>query len=295
MNAPVAIVILLIAAVAGITVAMSIDFVQAGERGVTTHWGGVNLDESPRHEGLNWKTPFQDNIVHINVQTQKYPKVPETISPDAGDDQPRGIRIAGTSKDVQDVFTEGVAIYHLNGDMVTHLFKNIGTDYRSEIIEPLFKQIAKQTMAEYTAVEQVQKREQLKDNIKERLAHALINLDQCKNCIILEDIAITDLDFSPEFSAAIERKQVAEEDAKTQYNLVEEKKAIAEQARQTAQGQADAKAIEAEGEARYIQTINDAIENNPGFLEWYKIARWSGNLPLVVGEDNIPLVNIPMK
>ena len=40
--------------------------------------------------------------------------------------------------------------------------------------------------------------------------------------------------------------------------------------------------------------INDALSNNPYYLEWLKIQKWDGILPLVTGGDGAtPFIEIP--
>ena len=58
-------------------------------------------------------------------------------------------------------------------------------------------------------------------------------------------------------------------------------------------GIAQANIAEAAGEAEAINIINQALSNNPFYLEWLKIQKWDGILPLVVGEGGTPFIQIP--
>ena len=58
-------------------------------------------------------------------------------------------------------------------------------------------------------------------------------------------------------------------------------------------GIAQANIAEASGEAEAINIINQALSNNPFYLEWLKIQKWDGILPLVVGQDGTPFIQIP--
>merc|ERR1719346_658016 len=78
--------------------------------------------------------------------------------------------------------------------------------------------------------------------------------------ILLEDVAITHLNFSPEYEKAVESKQVALQQAERAKYLVlkaqeDKKKTI----------------IHAEGERQSAQMIGDAIKANPGFIELRRI------------------------
>jgi len=51
---------------------------------------------------------------------------------------------------------------------------------------------------------------------------------------------------------------------------------------------------QANGEAEAISIINQALANNPQYLEWLKTQAWDGKLPLVVGEGGTPFISIPV-
>ncbi len=78
--------------------------------------------------------------------------------------------------------------------------------------------------------------------------------------IILDDVSITELSFSPQYSAAVEAKQVAQQEAQRAVFLVER----AKQERQQ-------KIVQAEGEAESARLIGQAIGNNPGYLKLRKL------------------------
>ncbi|KAF4689803.1 Prohibitin-2, subunit of the prohibitin complex (Phb1p-Phb2p) [Perkinsus olseni] len=77
--------------------------------------------------------------------------------------------------------------------------------------------------------------------------------------LILDDVAIVDLAFSPEYAGAVEQKQVAQQQAeKAKYQVLkaqEMKKNII---------------IKAQGEMESAKMIGSAIQNNPGFVELRK-------------------------
>ena len=60
-----------------------------------------------------------------------------------------------------------------------------------------------------------------------------------------------------------------------------------------AEGVAAANIAQANGEAKAIKIINEALSTNPQYLEWLKTQQWDGKLPLVVGEGGTPFISIP--
>ena len=79
--------------------------------------------------------------------------------------------------------------------------------------------------------------------------------------IILDDVSITHLDFSPQYRAAVEAKQVAQQDAERAKYVVE--KAIQE--KRTIK----AKAL---GEAESARLIGNSIRENPGFIQLRRLS-----------------------
>jgi len=84
-----------------------------------------------------------------------------------------------------------------------------------------------------------------------------------QNDLVMIDFLLRDIHFSDEYAAAVEQKQIAEQQAQQAKLVVEQKKQEAEQARQVAQGSADAVVISAKGaaEARLIQAQAEAQAN----------------------------------
>uniref|UniRef100_A0A671T9S6 Prohibitin n=1 Tax=Sinocyclocheilus anshuiensis TaxID=1608454 RepID=A0A671T9S6_9TELE len=78
--------------------------------------------------------------------------------------------------------------------------------------------------------------------------------------IILDDVAITELSFSKEYTAAVEAKQVAQQEAQRAQFFVEKAK---QEQRQ--------KIIQAEGEAQAAKMLGEAVTKNPGYLKLRRI------------------------
>lgn len=277
-TAAIGVLLIIVLAICIVTVVMSIAFVGAGERAVVTHWGAVNTEEVPRQPGMMFKTPFQDNVYFLSVQTQKYPHETDNIS----DTEDQGIKIGSTSKDIQDVFTEVIINYHLNGEAVNRLYANIGIDYASTVIEPNLKQTVKEVMAKYTATELVTNRQAVSMAIEDDLRASLSGLEQCKNCIILESVSIVGLSFTDQFSKAIEDKVTAIQKADQARNDLERIKIEAEQA-----------VALAEGQALSITVVENALAGSPNYMQWLATQKWDGKVPLVVGGESMPLIQLP--
>ena len=96
-------------------------------------------------------------------------------------------------------------------------------------------------------------------------------------------------------SDAIESKVEAEQKAQKAENDLIRIEVEARQAEAQALGTAQANIARANGEAEAIRIINQALAENPNYLDWLKTQAWDGKLPLVVGEGGTPFIQIPTR
>ena len=255
----------------GVVASSSVKIVDAGNRGILTHWNAVDLTSAPLDEGIHFVIPFQDDIVQMEVRTLKY----DTSTRSA-------------SQDLQTVQTTVTVNYHPDTEKVHYLYKEIGLSYENRVIQPAIDETVKQVSANYNAEELITKRPLVKADIENAIRDRLNQF-----YIETEVISITDFEFSPLFAKAIESKVEAEQKAQKAENDLIRIEVEARQLEAQAVGTAAANIAEAQGEAEAISIINNALSNNPYYLEWLKTQAWDGKLPLVVGEGGTPFISIP--
>ena len=270
--AKVVLIVLIVLVVVGLVAASSVKIVDAGTRGVLLHWSAVDLTQPPLEEGLHFVTPFADDVINIEVRTLKYEK--STTS---------------ASRDLQTVRTTVTVNYHPEKEMIHYLYKNLGLDYENRVIQPAIEETVKQVTANYNAEELITKRPLVKADIQDEITDRLNEFN-----LATEVISITDFEFSLLFSQAIESKVEAEQKAFKAENDLLRIQVEAQQQEAQAFGIANANIAEAEGEAKAIRIINQALAENPNYLEWFKTRAWDGKLPLVVGEGGTPFIQIPV-
>lgn len=233
--------------------------IQAGQRGVLLTFG--NPDLTPKAEGLHFKIPLVQKIVKMDIQTQKYEA-----------------ELTAASQDLQDVNTKIAINYRIVGDNVPVLYRDIGLTYADKIIYPMEQEANKAVTAQFTAAELVTKREEVRERMKALLVERL----QPRG-IIVEEISIINFKFSDSFTQAIENKVTAEQNALAAKNKLEQVKYEAEQ-----------RIAQAEGEARAIQIQADAIRSQGGeaYVQLQAIKQWDGKMPLIVGGNSMPFINM---
>lgn len=264
---------IIILIIIGVVITASVQIVDAGNRGVLLHWNAVDTSNPPLEEGLHFVVPFQDSVVNMEVRTLKFVKA-----------------TSSASKDLQTVTTEVTVNYRPSQNSVHTLYKEVGLEYENRVIQPAVEEVVKQVTAKYNAEELITKRPQVKSDIEQEITTRLnvynINTDV---------ISITDFQFSSLFAQAIESKVEAEQKALKAENDLRRIEVEARQLEQQAKGIAAANIAEAQGEAEAIKIINQALAENPNYLEWLQTKEWDGKLPLVVGEGGTPFISIPVE
>ena len=248
--------------------------VPAGHTGVIVTLGQVS--QNVLSEGFHFKAPFVQSVQSISNKIQVY----ETPA-------------SAVSKDLQTVSSTIAVNYRLVANKSAEMFQNVGTDYQTVLITPVVQECMKAATAKYTAEELITKRTAVGDEVKAELDTKLNDYG-----IYIEKFNIVNFDFSAEFNAAIEAKQVAEQNLiKTQ---TEQKQQIviaeAEAKKKVIAANAEAEAIKAKAQAQ--ADANKMIEASLSekVLMYNQIDKWDGVMPKVTNGNNGNLmIDIPIE
>lgn len=231
--------------------------VQERQVGIITRFGTVNRTAS---SGIALKLPWPIERMHkMDTSIQK-------------EQQESG----AATKDLQDVKATLALNYALDDTTAVNIYKTIGSDYKERIIIPAVQESFKSASAGYTAQELITERTAVKgkayDVIKTRLE---------KYDIRVVDLNIVNFTFSPEYTAAIEAVQVAQQQASKANQDLERIKVEAQQAIEAAQGQSEAQRLQQ-------QTLTPLI------IQKLAIEKWNGVMPTTQAGDGT-IFNIPLR
>lgn len=204
---------------------------------VYNRWDGLN-DKVSLKPGLNFIIPWFQRAIIYDIRTRAQP-----IDTQSG------------SKDLQMVQISLKILFKPDPNELPFIYRKLGKDYDARVLPSIVNEVTKAVVAQYNASELLTKREIVSTHIRTLL------VDRARDFkILLDDVAITHLAFSKEYTAAVEAKQVAQQDSERAKYIVEralfEKKSIV---------------IKAQGEAKSAELIGNAIKNNPAFVQLRKI------------------------
>lgn len=232
--------------------------INAGERGVVMRLGKVQ--DTILDEGIHFIVPVVTSVKSLNVRVQK-----------------NGFKSDAASKDLQKVTTELAVNWHIDPTKVNKIYQSVGDEENivNGIITPAVSEVLKAATAKKTAEEIITKRTALKEEIDKSLETRLATYG-----ILIDDVSLVDFSFSPEFSKAIEAKQIAEQEAR-------QASFIAQKASQEAQADINRAKGQAEAQRLQRQTLT------PELLQKQAIEKWDGRFPMVMGENGaLPFINI---
>ena len=264
--------------------------VPTGHTGIVTNFGKV--EDYTLEAGIHFERPWV-KVVDMDNRTQK-----------------NTLTLSCFSSDIQEVTVVYTVNYQINKANASAIYRNIGTQYFSTIVEPRVYEAIKGAFAKYNAEALLSNREGLSKEIQ-----AVLLADMASYNIEIVSTSIEDIDFTDSFTAAVEAKQVAEQNKLKAQTEQEQKVLEAEAQAQRdvieAQAKADSAMIAAENDAAIAKIAADSAEYQgkkdaaimdaigtklseyPELVQYYYVMNWSGDLPqTMLGSGATPVYPI---
>jgi prohibitin 2 len=198
----------------------------------------TGLNDTNYGEGANLAIPFIETPILFDTRFR-----------------PTEVATSSGSRDLQIINMAVRVLYAPSVDKLHIVYRQLGVNYAETVLPSIIHEVMKAVIAQFNAGELLVQRSEVSskiaDLLRERASHFNINIS---------DVAITQMTFGREYTAAVEAKQVAQQ-------MAERAKFQVDQALQEKRGAI----LLAEGEAESATLIGNAMKSNPAFLELRKI------------------------
>lgn len=246
--------------------------VPAGERGIIFDRFRGGIQDQAAGEGAHLLMPFIQKVDFMDVRTK-----PKVISTETG------------TKDLQTVKLSLRVLYKPDPERIAFIYKERGADYAARILPSFGNEVLKAIVAQYNADQLLTLRAEISKRVREEMSKRCAEYD-----ILLDDVSITHLNFSADFTRAIEDKQVAEQMAERAKFVVmkveQEKRAMV---------------TKSEGDSQAADIFGEAVaKHGTGYIEIRRIeaalqvadtlGRARGNITYLPKNQNM-LLNLPSK
>ena len=248
--------------------------IEAGTVGVVKRLGAVRQEMAP---GLHVILPFIDKVV-------RYPTIKKTY--EASDNPAESqadfpdIIVSALTSDGQQIRVGLTARFMIQPGKASWILQNLGTEreFVEKVVKTELRGSGRRVPTKFAAIDLYTKKsyeaqQALFDEVFPKFE---------KNGLILDEIILRNITFTPEYAKTLEEKQIALENITTEKNKLEQEKIRKEQ-----------KIVAAEGDAKSIEVRQAALTRNPTIIQWEFVQKLAPNIQWgVLPQNIIPLLDL---
>lgn len=218
-------------------------------------------------EGITFVPPFLFNTYLYDMRRLEY-----TMSSRKGEGKKPNIddSLWSPTKEGLQVGIDLTCWYKINPQRLVDLHRHIGPDFEEKVVRPAIRSVVRHVISEYPIMDVYSaKRKHIQDEIYERIEGLLE-----KDGITVEQVILRDVHFTPDFSKAIEEKQIAQQDAERMKYVLQKE-----------QQEAKRKQIEAEGKAKAIEIVSKELKKHPEYVNYLYVDKLSDKVQVIISDQ----------
>jgi len=254
--------------------ARSVIIIQAGHVGVVKRLGAVRSEFAP---GMHFIVPLIDQVILYPTIKKSYEA---SDSPGESRSDFPDIIITALTSDGQQIRVGITARFMIQPGKAAWILQNLGTEpeYVEKIVKTEIRGSGRRVPTKFAAFDLYTKKsyeaqQVLFDEIAPKFE---------KNGLILDELVLRNITFTPEYAKTLEEKQIALENITTEKNKLEQEKIRKEQ-----------KIVAAEADARSIEIRQTALTKNPTIIQWEFVQKLAPNIQWgILPQNMIPMFNL---
>ncbi|MDD3467106.1 MAG: prohibitin family protein [Campylobacterales bacterium] len=232
--------------------------INSGETGILVTLG--KYDKKPLYPGFHLFLPLMQKVIVIDTKV----RIVNYTAEDSASVDKRGV---AKMAPIQVLDSRGLPVeveltiqYSLTPEKAADAIASLGLNWEEKTIQPNIRDVVRSVIGNFKAEELPTKRDEIAAHITQNMQKAIEKIKG--QPIVVSSIQLRNIALPEKVKEQIERVQIANQEAERTKYEVERAKQEAQKAAEIAKGNAEAKIIEAKGQAQANELIGKSLTSN---------------------------------
>jgi prohibitin 2 len=275
------VVVLVVLALSASTLGASLMIVDAGEVGVVFNiFAGTQQDTLP--PGIHVVAPYVNQVYRYSTMEQAYTmSILKNEGKVVGDDSLWSPTIEGLQ-----VGIDSTTRYAINPVKAAQVHNNLRNAYEEILIRPTIRSIVRLQVSQYAVTDVYgSKRAQIQRDIETQIRERFD-----KEGFTLLSFDIRNINFTADYTKAIEAKQIAQQQAEQMTFVLQKERLEADRKKVEADGLKNAAIARAEGDAKALELISEQLAKNPNLVNYRYVEKLSDKIQVMMLPSGAPFI-----